>query len=74
VAAVLQYNAMTPRAGFDQFDADEDGKLSVKDLVTTALELGIEASEEALGRLHAMMDDAQVSVAFIRGSRQSTFT
>lgn len=64
---MLQYNNMSPRGGFSHFDADEDGKLSLKDFVTTAHELGIETSEAALGRLHAIMDDAQVCVAFVDG-------
>jgi hypothetical protein len=46
IAAALIYNELTPEQGYDAFDEDEDGKVSLKDLhaAVNKLKLGLEPS------------------------------
>jgi Ca2+-binding EF-hand superfamily protein/chromosome segregation ATPase len=45
IAAALVYNQLSPEDGYDAFDADEDGQLSLSDLVSAVTQLQLEISE-----------------------------
>jgi chromosome segregation ATPase len=45
IAAALVYNQLSPEDGYDAFDADEDGQVSLSDLVSAVTQLQLEISE-----------------------------
>jgi hypothetical protein len=45
IAAALVYNQLSPEDSYDAFDADEDGQVSLRDLVSAVTQLQLEISE-----------------------------
>jgi len=45
IAAALVYNSLSPEDGYDAFDVDDDGKLSLSDLLSAVTQLKLEISE-----------------------------
>jgi Ca2+-binding EF-hand superfamily protein len=56
VAAALSYNDLKPEEGYDSFDADEDGKVSYKDLQIAANTLELDLDEAAVAMLYNHLD------------------
>eukprot|EP00961_Rhodomonas_salina_P142182 1914590-Rhodomonas_salina.1 len=44
VAALLEYNKLTTREGFEQFDLDKDGRISLDDLLGSVVQLQLDLS------------------------------
>ena len=58
VAATLSYNSLTADKGFEAFDLDEDGKLSLNDLMESANQLQMGIADADLRTLFASLEDA----------------
>ena len=56
IAASLTYNSLSLGQGFDSFDADEDGLISLKDLDVVVKQLELELSDAEVRGLHDFMD------------------
>ena len=48
IAALLDYNSLSNREGFEAFDVDEDDFVSLSDLLHSAASMNVDASEEHL--------------------------
>lgn len=57
IAATLQYNNLSSEEGFEAFDSDGDGSISIDDLCGIAMNLNLELSEKELTDLHKALDD-----------------
>lgn len=57
IAAVLHFNDVSPERGYDIFDVDKDGKISLKDLQEAASSLHMETSFEDVNRLFEVLDE-----------------
>ena len=56
IAAALIFNGLNPEDGYDAFDADEDGQVSLKDLQNAVKTLSLEIAEEDSKRLFETLD------------------
>ena len=55
-AAALVFNNLSHKDGYDSFDADGDGRLSLQDLLDAVAQLALEITEEDSTNLFAYLD------------------
>ncbi len=56
IAAALMFNELSASDGYDAFDADEDGKVSLGDLQIAAAQLQLNISEQDIRSLFESLD------------------
>ena len=56
IAAALIFNELSPEDGYDAFDADEDGQVSLSDLQSAVTQLQLEISEQNSASLFESLD------------------
>jgi Ca2+-binding EF-hand superfamily protein len=59
IGAALAYNSLNAEDGYDAFDADEDGKVSLDDLKSRVVTLQLDLTHESLEALMAQLDPTQ---------------
>eukprot|EP00961_Rhodomonas_salina_P150066 2020730-Rhodomonas_salina.1 len=52
IGALLAWNELTPRAGYEAFDADQDGKISLKDLQVAAATYSLTLDTDEMQKWH----------------------
>jgi len=67
MAALLQYSGLSVEDGFGEFDVDQDGRISLADLTTSAEALDLDLSAADLQRWYEAMDPAQPPVGIAQG-------
>ena len=58
LAATLRYNNLSPEQGYDAFDTDEDGKVSLQDLQASVSQLQMGIAEADIRALFASLENA----------------
>ena len=56
IAASLAYNNLSPEDGYDAFDVDEDGKVSLDDLTSAVASLNLQLENEGIRAAFAHLD------------------
>lgn len=62
VAAALVFNGLSPEDGYDAFDADEDGVVSLMDLTSAVIQLQLDISEQRAKALFAHLSQGNSSI------------